>query len=126
VSALKDLKILVVDDCPENQFRFYHLLVKRGAQVAFASDGLEGADLALSGAYDIVLMDIEMPVMDGFEAMGKLKDSSYNRPVIALTAHSKAVTGEKMYSSGFAGHVTKPIEISELVETILSLAGPRS
>ncbi len=66
---LEGLNILVVDDSADNQFLFERLLVRRGAKVALAGNGLEGLQMALEGNFEIVLMDIQMPVMDGYAAM---------------------------------------------------------
>jgi CheY-like chemotaxis protein len=121
VKAFDGLRILLVDDCMENQFLFKRLLTRQGAEVTVADNGAEGLDYALENIFDLVLMDIEMPVMDGYEAVAKLKYAKYSPPVVALTAHSKQEEILKISAAGFAGYINKPVEIKILIDLVQSL-----
>ena len=68
--------------------------------------------------FDVVLMDIQMPIMDGYKAMNHLKAAGYDRPVIALTAHAMEEEKDKTNRMGFVAHVSKPIEIADLIGNI--------
>lgn len=116
--ALKDLRILIVEDCTENQFLFTRLLKRRGAEVAVASDGREGVQMALNNEFDIVMMDIQMPVMDGHMAMDELKKANYKVPVIAVTASSHVDEKLKIAKGGFAGQAAKPLDTDQLLAII--------
>lgn len=115
---LKDIKVLLVDDSLDNQFLVNRLLSKNGAWVELAGDGAQAVEKALSNTYDIVLMDIQMPLMDGYQAIEILGQKNYDKPIIALTAHAMLEDQMKTKAAGFAGHLTKPIDVSELVESI--------
>ncbi|RZA20224.1 MAG: hybrid sensor histidine kinase/response regulator [Proteobacteria bacterium] len=119
--CLKDMKILVVDDSPDNQFLVARLLMKNGALVETAQDGDEGYRMALSGSFDVVLMDIQMPTMDGYQAKQALDMRGYKKPVIALTAHAMIDERFKTEAAGFAGHLTKPLIAAELLKTVASI-----
>ncbi|MDQ3234617.1 MAG: response regulator [Pseudobdellovibrionaceae bacterium] len=118
--SLEGVRVLVVDDSPDNQFLVARLLKKNGADVETAQDGNEGFNKALSGSYDIVLMDIQMPGMDGYQAKQALDRRGYEKPVIALTAHAMTDERLKTKAAGFAGHLTKPLITSELLKTVAS------
>ena len=117
---LTGTKILLVEDSPDNQMLLEILLKKQGAELEIANDGLEGVDFALKNDYDIVLMDIQMPKMDGHEAVRTLRDRGYKIPVIALTAHAMKEEIDRAQASGFSGYLTKPIQKEALIETISS------
>ena len=86
--ALEGLHILVVDDAPDNQQLIWRYLTRAGAIVSSAENGQIGYRTALEHDFDLVLMDIQMPVMDGYTATAKLRDAGYMKPIIALTAHA--------------------------------------
>jgi len=115
---LQGLRVLLVDDSPDNRLLVSRFLRTDGADVATANNGREGL-LALRGSpFDVVLMDIQMPVMDGFDAMRELADSGFSRPVIALTAHAMKGDRERCLEAGFSDYVVKPVNRSQLSETI--------
>lgn len=116
------LRILLVDDSPDNRHLIKLYLNKAGATVESAADGLEGVELALNQGFDVVLMDIQMPNLDGNAAMQKLKAANYAVPVIALTAHAMAEERERSLAHGFSDYLTKPINRDLLVETIVRQA----
>ena len=123
-SELHALRILIVDDSPDNRELIRIYLEKAGAQVELASNGEEGLRQAVSKSFDVVLMDIQMPVMDGNSAMQQLKSVNYGRPVIALTAHAMKAEREHSLTLGFADYLTKPINRELLIQTITRLASP--
>ncbi len=120
--SLKGFRVLVVDDSPDNQFLVERLLTKNGATVDTAQDGEEGVAKALSGSFDVVLMDIQMPKLDGYQAKKALDKSGYKKPVIALTAHAMSDERIKTQAAGFAGHLTKPLNGTELLNTLASFS----
>lgn len=123
--ALKGLRILLVDDSPDNQFLVKRLLTKNGAQVDLANDGYEALEKALDGDFDLVLMDIQMPRMDGFQATQALISIGYDVPIIALTAHAMLDDRAKTQAAGFVAHLTKPVNISEIIMAIEAHAEKR-
>jgi two-component system, sensor histidine kinase len=116
--ALAGRRILVVDDAPDNRVLVARYLTRVGAEVETASDGAEGAQRALESDYDVVLMDLQMPRVDGFEAMKTLKEKNYSVPVIALTAHAMRGDRERCLEAGFSEHVSKPIDAQNLIRII--------
>lgn len=117
--ALEGLKILVVDDAPDNQQLIWRYLTKRGAIVESADNGLLGYRAALSGSFDLILMDIQMPVMDGYSATQKLRETGFQKPIIALTAHAMNEIRKKALNVGYTDHLTKPINSTELIKAIV-------
>ncbi len=115
---LAGLKLLVVDDCEENQFLFTHLLSRKGANVQIAGNGEEALTLVRNGSYDLILMDIQMPVMDGFSALANLKEMGSFTPVIAITAESLPAQIKKILDAGFSSVVTKPLDKDYLLQVI--------
>lgn len=117
-TSLSQLKILLVDDSIDNQILIKKILKLAGANVETASNGKEGVEKALTGNFSVVLMDLQMPEMDGYEATKLLRSKGFDKPIIALTAH--AMKEERIHSlkSGFDNHLTKPIDNVELVKTL--------
>ncbi len=120
--ALKGIKILLVDDVEDNQILIQHFLAREGAEIEMASNGSEGVEKALSTNYHLVLMDIQMPVLDGYEATTRLRRAGYRRPIIALTAHALKDEREKCLRVGCDGHLTKPINRKLLIQKIQRLS----
>lgn len=122
--ALDGIRILLVEDGPDNQRLISFLLRKAGAIVDIAADGLVGHNATLDGessgeGYDVILMDMQMPVMDGYTATTKLREAGFEKPIIALTAHAMTHDRRKCLEAGCADFATKPIEHQKLIETIL-------
>jgi len=116
-------RILLVEDGPDNRRLITHLLRRAGAEVDIAEDGRAGAEKVLTawgkGApYDAVLMDMQMPVMDGYQATRYLREKGYAGPIIALTAHSMAGDREKCLAAGCNDFASKPVSREELLRTI--------
>ena len=116
---LKGLSVLLVEDSEDVSLLVKTLLKQEGARVDTAKDGIEGKERALGGGYDIILMDLQMPRLDGYETISCLRKEGYNRPVIALTAHANESTVLKCKQAGFADHLAKPIDLPRMVTCIL-------
>ena len=112
---LAGLRVLVVDDSPDNRTLLGTLLHRSGAVVESAVDGAEGVAMALSKHYDAVLMDIQMPRLDGYQALERLRAEAYAAPIIALTAHAMVEERERAEGKGFAAFLTKPIRSESLL-----------
>lgn len=113
-------KILLVEDNETNRDMLSRRLERRGFQVVVAVDGAQAIALAQSDAPDLILMDMNLPVLDGWEATRKLKALPETRPIpiIALTAHAMAGDRDKAMAAGCDDYDTKPIEFSRLLEKI--------
>ncbi|MEK6775064.1 MAG: MHYT domain-containing protein [Bdellovibrionota bacterium] len=116
--ALSRLNILVVDDSLDNQALVKKLLKLAGAAVDTANNGREGIEKALSGNFNLVLMDLQMPEMDGYEATRELRRQGFNLPIIALTAHAMKEERKKCLDNGFNDHLTKPIDRMRLIDAL--------
>jgi PAS domain S-box-containing protein len=117
-TALEGRRVLLVEDSPDNQMLINAMLKKSGAEVVIASDGKEGFDKATASEYDLVLMDVQMPRMDGYETVGKLRSSGFAKPIIAITAHAMKDEREKCILAGYSDYVAKPINNKLLIDTI--------
>jgi CheY-like chemotaxis protein len=115
---LSGTKVLVVDDAPDNRLLVSRFLALAGAEVDVAASGSEGITLALSGQHHVILMDIQMPGMDGYEVVRRLRSLKYSTPIIALTAHAMLSEKTKCLQSGFNQYLTKPISRSLLIEMV--------
>jgi len=116
-------KILLVEDQEMNRDMLTRRLQKRGYEVEIAVDGAEGVEKAQSGSQDLILMDMSLPVMDGWEATRRLKADEATRkiPVVALTAHAMSTDREKALEAGCDAYETKPVELPRLLETMKKL-----
>ncbi len=115
-------KILLVEDNEINQEVASELLEQAGMSVAIANNGREGVEAVAQADFDLVLMDIQMPEMDGLEATGEIRSSGKSGvselPIIAMTAHAMSGDSEKSLEAGMNGHLTKPIDPDELLATL--------
>jgi CheY-like chemotaxis protein len=118
-AVLKDLRILVVDDSLDNQSLFGIYLSRAGASVTMADDGSQAVVLANKSAFDVVLMDIQMPNVDGYEATKILRESGFKMPIIALTAHAMDEEKKRVRLSGFSDFLSKPVRREALLAMIL-------
>jgi CheY-like chemotaxis protein len=118
-------KILLVEDNEMNRDMLSRRLVRRGFEVVMAEDGQQGVDMATSESPDLVLMDMSLPIIDGWEATRRLKagDGTAAIPVIALTAHAMAEDREKALAAGCDDYDTKPVELDRLLGKINGLLG---
>ncbi len=113
-------KILLVEDNEFNRDMLSRRLIKNGFDITVAVDGVESVYLAKSVQPDLILMDMSLPVMDGWEATLRIKDDPVTRhiPVIALTAHAMGQDRQKALEAGCDEYDTKPIELSRLLSKI--------
>jgi CheY-like chemotaxis protein len=118
-------KILLVEDNEMNRDMLSRRLERKGFEVVMAVDGQAGVDMASSSNPDIILMDLSLPVIDGWEATRCIKadPTTQNIPVIALTAHAMAGDKEKAREAGCDDYDTKPINLKRLLEKIGNLLG---
>ncbi|MBI1930532.1 response regulator [Candidatus Poribacteria bacterium] len=116
-------KILLVEDNEMNRDMLSRRLMRKGYEVRIAIDGREGVTMAQSEAPDLILMDMSLPVLDGWEATRQLKavPRTQSIPIIALTAHAMSGDREKALSAGCDDYDTKPIELPRLLTKIQSL-----
>ena len=122
-------RILVVEDNEENRDSLSRRLQRRGFEVLLAEDGQQGVDMARAERPDLILMDMNMPVLDGWEATRQIKaDPAVSAlPVIGLTAHAMTGDRERAIAAGCTDYHTKPVEFPRLlsqIEAILSGHGP--
>ena len=118
--------ILLVEDNEMNRDMLSRRLVRNGYEVITAVDGKQGSETALSERPDLILMDMSLPVIDGWEATRRVKANHATRgiPVIALTAHAMAGDREKAMEVGCEDYDTKPVEITRLLGKIAALLKP--
>ena len=118
-------KVLLVEDNEMNRDMLSRRLIRRGFQVVFAMDGQQSIDLAHSERPDIILMDMSLPIIDGWEATRCLKadDATRSVPVIGLTAHAMSGDREKAIEAGCDDYDTKPVELDRLIGKIERLLG---
>ena len=119
-------KILLVEDNEMNRDMLSRRLIRRGYEVVIAVDGQQGVDLAGSVAPDLILMDMSLPIIDGWEATRRIKasDATKQIPVIALTAHAMAGDREQALAAGCDDYDTKPIDLERLLPKIQKFLPP--
>lgn len=103
-------RVLAVDDSEDNRLLLKWFLNKIGFEVDVAANGREGIEKALSGDYSLVLLDIQMPDLDGFEVLKKLRQNNYQGPLVALTAHAMKGDRERCLAEGFTDYLSKPFD----------------
>lgn len=120
-AVLTGIKILLVDDAPDNLVLVKCILAKAGASVETATDGVEGILKATSANFDLIVMDIQMPRLNGYEATARLREMDYKQPIIALTAHALKEDREKCLQAGCSSYLSKPVISQTLIGTIQEL-----
>ena len=120
------VKILLVEDNDMNRDMLSRRLIKRGHDVLCAEDGQVGVDMARAEAPELILMDMSLPVLDGWAAARLLKDDpgTSDIPIIALTAHAMAGDEVRALEAGCDDYDTKPVDLARLLGKIESLIGP--
>jgi len=124
--AIAGSRVLLVDDTPDMLETFGYLLEHEGAQVTLASSGAEALRLAESEDFDLMISDVGMPVMDGYQLIAELRKRprTAGLPAIALTGHGRQQDIERALQSGFDAHVGKPVDFAHMRSTMASvLAG---
>jgi two-component system, sensor histidine kinase and response regulator len=123
--AARSLSILLAEDNPVNQRLALRLLEKAGHKVAVAENGHQAVDLYANGEFDLIMMDVQMPEMDGFEATAEIrereKQTGAHIPIIALTARAMSSDRDRCLSAGMDGYVSKPIKLDDLFDAISGL-----
>lgn len=121
------LRVLLIEDNEMNRDMLSRRLQRRGYQVLEAQDGQEGLDLARAERPDLILMDMSLPVLDGWEATRLLKQGADTRdiPIVALTAHALSLDRERALEAGCADFDTKPVDFPRLLEKISALVVPK-
>jgi CheY-like chemotaxis protein len=116
-------RILLVEDNEMNRDMLSRRLGRRGFEIEMAFDGAQGVAMALAGSYDLILMDMSLPEIDGWEATRRLRESPSTRhvPIIALTAHAMSGDREKAIEAGCDDYDTKPVELDRLLKKIETL-----
>jgi two-component system, cell cycle response regulator DivK len=117
---MKDRCVLIVEDNPDNRAIFSAILLHFGYSVLEAGDGEQGVALARSAHPDVILMDISLPKMDGYEAISLLKSESDTAdiPIIAVTAHAMREDERRAYAAGCDDYLPKPVEPMTIVKTV--------
>ena len=126
--AVSALSILLAEDNPVNQKLALHLLQKQGHAVTVAQNGAEAVRLSATKRFDLILMDVQMPVMDGAAATAQIRAAEragQRVPIVAVTAHAMAGDKEKYLALGMDDYVTKPIDRQELFATVERWTKPR-
>ena len=120
-------KVLLVEDNEINRDILFRRLSRRGYVVVFAVDGQQGVEMARSEKPDIILMDMSLPIIDGWEATRRVKSDNAIRdvPVIGLTAHAMTGDREKALEAGCDDYDTKPVEFDRLISKIEQLLSQR-
>uniref|UniRef100_UPI002FCA73C7 response regulator n=1 Tax=Devosia sp. TaxID=1871048 RepID=UPI002FCA73C7 len=122
---LAGLRILVVEDNATNRMVALRMLTELGAEVEIARDGAEGVEQAAASSYDLIFMDIQMPVMDGVEAARRIRSlpgQAGETPIVAMTANVLPDQIETYRRAGMDGHVAKPISPAALLAEVSRLA----
>ena len=122
IESIRPRLILVAEDNVVNQRVALRTLQKMGHEVVVASNGRDAVDAARQRSFDLILMDVQMPVMDGFEATAALRDEErLHVPIVAMTAHAMAGDRELCLSAGMDDYLSKPIDADALTAIIEKL-----
>jgi CheY-like chemotaxis protein len=116
-------KVLLIEDSEDNQTLIKHYLNAVGIQVEVANNGFDGLAKMASAPYDLVVLDIQMPGMDGHQVARSMRDRGFSQPIIALTAHAFKEDREKAFRNGFNEYLTKPINRIVLLKTLSNRLG---
>lgn len=117
-TSLAGSRILLAEDALDTQLLVSTILSAHGANVEIANNGAEAVFMAMHNNFDVILMDLQMPKMDGYEATRTLRESGYSGPIVALTAHAMKEDRERTKGVGCNCHLTKPLKVDDLLKTI--------
>ncbi|MCA9144205.1 MAG: response regulator [Planctomycetaceae bacterium] len=115
---LPPCRILVADDVEANRKLIKLVLASAGAELELATNGQEAYEMARDGDFDMIIMDMQMPVMDGFTAVRKLRHEGFDKPIFALTADAMKGSEEACRDAGCSGFLTKPIDLDKVLHTV--------
>ncbi|PIS10017.1 MAG: hypothetical protein COT73_11635 [Bdellovibrio sp. CG10_big_fil_rev_8_21_14_0_10_47_8] len=121
LGELAGKRILLVEDSSDNRLLVDQYLKRRGATVLMAENGLRGVEIASHEACDLVLMDLQMPVLDGYMATQQLRAKGFSKPIVALTAHAMDQDRQRCLAGGFTEYLTKPIRAKTLTDVVRKL-----
>jgi two-component system, cell cycle response regulator DivK len=118
-------RVLLVEDNPENQYLTTLLLEGEGYEVTVVGNGLDGVQAAADGDFDVILLDLQLPDIDGFEVARRVRDgnSRNGMPIIAVSAFAMASDRRRAYAAGCTGYLEKPIDADCFVAQVQCLAG---
>ena len=120
-SPLSAISILLVEDSFDNQILIAHILQNAGARVKVAQNGVEAVDQCATQFFDIILMDLQMPLLDGYHAAVQLRDKGNHTPIIALSAHTMGEVEKRCAEAGIDAYLSKPINEKKLISTLTAL-----
>jgi len=118
-----ECRVLIIDDAAENRELLTLVLDDLGISTETAEDGAVGVEKATASHYDVILSDIQMPVMDGYQAVAAMREKGLEQPIIALTANAMKGYEERILKAGFSHYMTKPIDIDALSKLLAELIG---
>ncbi len=111
-------RALVAEDLPLNQKFFLRVLEKAGIQADVAGDGQAALNMGLSKQYDLIILDIQMPCINGFQVASELRKGGVDTPIVAITAHAMKGTEEKCFKAGCSAYLTKPVHKADLMDVL--------
>ena len=117
-------RILLVEDNPDNQRVLSYHLRRLGLEFELAENGLIAVEKAMSSTFDLILMDMQMPVLDGYGATSSLRRANYNRPIIALTAHAMKEDRDRCLRVGCDEYLTKPLDLEQFLKILTNYLAP--
>ena len=120
-TRLRSKRILVADDGETNRKLIHLLLIQTGAEVVMVENGLQAVTAARSNDFDLIVMDMQMPVMDGYSAAMRLRAEGFTKPIVALTAHAMRGDEDRCFEAGCSDYLTKPIRQELLLARLTSL-----
>jgi two-component system, sensor histidine kinase and response regulator len=129
LQAVRPLHILLAEDNAVNQLVASRLLEKQGHSVTLVTDGRRAVEEFEKTAFDLILMDVQMPEMDGYEATAAIRARENGRsrtPILALTAHAMSGDRERCLLAGMDGFISKPIQLPALIDAIMDVCGLQS
>lgn len=124
--SLAGIHVLLVEDVIDNQVLVSRFLTMAGASVDIAENGLAGLEKTKHQAYDLILMDLQMPIMDGYRATAEIRKLGIRTPIVALTAHALKEEKDRALQNGFTDYLSKPVNRKSLIEYVARYSGKGS